>query len=149
MSRVLIVDDEAAIRAILSRWLAAAGYETCEAVDAEAALIEMAREPADVVLCDIEMPGRGGMWLTGQLRERFPFAAMVLATAVDSVPPSTSFKPGVVDYLLKPFAQARVLNAVSAAVRWHAAAVAKGPESSDAANRLTEWLGPAAVDKAK
>jgi DNA-binding NtrC family response regulator len=141
VSVVLIVDDESAIREILARWLTAAGYETSEAADAEAALLEMARAPADVVMCDIEMPGRGGVWLTGQLRERFPAAAMVLATAADSVPPATSFKPGVVDYLLKPFARERVLNAVASAVTWHAAAVAKGPTSPKVAHRLSTWRG--------
>ena len=139
MSVVLIVDDESAIREILARWLTAAGYETCEAADAEGALVEMTRAPAAVVLCDIEMPGRGGVWLTEQLRERFPAAAMVLATAVDSVPPSTSFRPGVVDYLLKPFARERVLNAVASALKWHAAALAKGPPSPKVAHRLSTW----------
>jgi DNA-binding NtrC family response regulator len=147
VSVVLIVDDESAIRKILARWLSEAGYETRDAVDAEEALLEMAKAPADVVLCDVEMPGRGGLWLTGQLRERFPFAAMVLATAVDSVPPSTSFKPGVVDYVLKPFARERVLNAVAAAVKWHTAAVAKGPQSPEPDQGLSAWLGSDDVKK--
>jgi DNA-binding NtrC family response regulator len=141
VSVVLIVDDESGIREILARWLTAAGYETRESADAEGALEEMARAPADVVLCDIEMPGRGGVWLTEQLRERFPTAAMVLATAVDSVPPSTSFRPGVVDYVLKPFARERVLNAVASAVKWHAEAVAKGPTSPRTAHPLSTWGG--------
>jgi DNA-binding NtrC family response regulator len=147
VSVVLIVDDEPGIREILARWLTEAGYEIRRAADAEAALVDMASTPADVVLCDIEMPGRGGVWLTGQLRERFPTTAMVLATAVSTVPPSTSFKPGVVDYVLKPFARDRVLNAVAAGVKWHAAAVAKGPVSPEAAQRLANWLGPADGDK--
>jgi DNA-binding NtrC family response regulator len=138
---VLIVDDESAIRVILARWLAEAGYETREAADAEAALVEMARAPADVVLCDIEMPGRGGLWLIDQLRGQFPAAAMVLATAVDSVPPTTSFRPGVVDYVLKPFARERLLNAVASAVKWHDAAVAKGPASPKAGHPLSTWRG--------
>jgi len=125
MSVVLIVDDEPAIRTILARWLSAAGYETRDAADAESALRDMATAPADVVLCDLEMPGRGGEWLTGMLRERFPAAAIVLATATESVSPSTSFRPGVVDCVLKPFAHDRMLNAVAAAVRWNAAAVAR------------------------
>jgi DNA-binding NtrC family response regulator len=147
VSVVLIVDDESAIREILARWLSGAGYEIRQAGDAEAALLEMARAPADVVLCDIEMPGRGGVWLTGQLRERFPLAAMVLATAVDSVPPSTSFKSGVVDYLVKPFARERVLKAVAAAVVWHEAAVAKTADSPTAPRRMPNWLAPDGVEK--
>jgi DNA-binding NtrC family response regulator len=135
MSVVLIVDDEPAIRTILTRWLSAAGYVTRGAADAETALRDMAAAPADVVLCDLEMPGRGGVWLTAMLRERFPAAAIVLATAADSVSPRTSFKPGVVDCVLKPFAHDRMLNAVAAAVRWHAAAVAKRRPSPQAPPR--------------
>ncbi len=50
---VLIVDDDAPIRELLSRWLTAAGYETLQAPDAETALPIMMSGVADVVLCDV------------------------------------------------------------------------------------------------
>ena len=127
MGSVLIVDDESAIRAVLARWLGAAGYDTREAVDAESALDASATAAADVVLCDVEMPGRGGLWLAEQLREQFPATAIVLATAVSSIPPTTSFKSGIIDYLVKPFARDRVLSAVARGMEWRAAALARGP----------------------
>lgn len=131
MSAVLIVDDEAAVRAVLSRWLAAEGYEIGEADTAEAALAAMARICADVVLCDVEMPGQGGLWLAAQLRERYPMSAMVLATAIDSVPPATSLQSGIVAYLVKPFARAMVVSAVAHGVRWHADAVERSLKRVD------------------
>ena len=65
------------------------------APDAETALEKMAEAAADVVMCDVEMPGQGGLWLAAQLGERFPATAIVLATAVDSVPPKNSMKPSI------------------------------------------------------
>jgi two-component system response regulator AtoC len=118
MSSVLLVDDEPRIREFLSRWLAPAGYEVREAPDAETALTLLGAKPVDVVLCDIDMPGHGGLWLVERLRERFPFVAIVLATAVDTIAPKVSFQSGIVEYLVKPFERARVLAAVGRAAEW-------------------------------
>jgi len=140
MSSVLIVDDESGIREILARWLAAEGYDIREAPDAETALDEMAKTAADVVMCDVEMPGQGGLWLAAQLGERFPATAIVLATAVDSVPPMTSLKPSIVQYLVKPFQRQRVVRAVSRGVEWHRVTSASAPKSAPDGDRVTRWL---------
>ncbi len=140
MSSVLIVDDESAIREVLARWLVAEGYDIRSAPDAEAALEELTKKAAGVVLCDVDMPGQGGLWLAAQLRERFPATAIVLATGIDSIPPSTSFKPGIVDYLVKPFEREVVLSAVVHGMEWHAAALARGPSAPSTEDGLKEWL---------
>ena len=140
MGSVLIVDDESAIRAVLARWLGAAGYDIREAVDAESALDASGTAAADVVLCDVEMPGRGGLWLAEQLREQFPATAIVLATAVSSIPPTTSFKSGIIEYLVKPFARDRVLDSVARGMDWHAAALARGPAPAVNEGALDNWL---------
>ncbi len=140
MHSILIVDDEAGIRQILSRFLALPVYTLREAPDAETALAVMAESPADVVLCDIEMPGQGGLWLAAQLRQRFPHSAIILATAVDTIPPTTSFQPGIVEYLVKPFEKSRVLGAVTSAIAWREAELAKPPARTDGAARLEAWI---------
>jgi DNA-binding NtrC family response regulator len=140
VNSVLIVDDESAIRVVLARWLGAAGYAIREAVDAESALDELDKAAADVVLCDIEMPGQGGLWLAGQLRERFPNTAIVLATAVNSIPPTTSLKSGIIEYLVKPFAKDLMLGAVARGMTWHAAALAAGPAAPVTEDGLNKWL---------
>jgi DNA-binding NtrC family response regulator len=137
---ILIVDDEAGIRQILSRFLTLPGHTLREAPDAETALALMAESAADVVLCDVEMPGQGGLWLAGQLRERFPNSAIILATAVDTIPPATSFQSGIIEYLVKPFERERVVRAVASAVDWHAAALAKPPARTDGAARFEAWM---------
>ena len=97
-------------------------------------------EPLAVVMCDIEMPGHGGLWLAEQLRERYPQSAMVLATALDSVPPVTSLKSGIVEYLVKPFERATVLSAVTAGLAWHAAAVERALQPDPARESMSTWL---------
>ncbi len=140
VSSILIVDDEPRIREILVRWLAPAGYDTREAPDAETALELLTASASDVALCDIQMPGHDGLWLVARLRERFPNVAIVLATAVDTVPPVVSLQKGVVEYLVKPFQRERVIAAVRRAVEWHQAAVARGPERAPAGDPIAEWL---------
>lgn len=140
MHSILIVDDEAGIREFLARWLAPEGYDLRQAETAEAAVTAMAERAADVVLCDIEMPGHGGLWLTAQLRERYPHTAIILATAVDTIPPTTSFQSGIIEYLVKPFVRERVLMAVASAIVWHVASVAKPPARTDGAERLDAWM---------
>lgn len=150
MSVVLIVDDDARIREVLARWLGPAGHVTREAGDAENALAEVGKHPPDVVLCDIRMPEKDGLWLVDRLCERHPTVAIVLATAIDSVSPAVSLRPSVVEYIVKPFVRENVLAAVEHASAWREAAVARGPqparrESVDQwmkGTRGDPWRGP-------
>lgn len=140
MASVLIVDDEGPIRAILMRWLSAEGYVTREADGADAALVEMAADPAGLVFCDMQMPGHDGRWLTVELRRQFPQAAIVLATADSTVPANTSMQMGVMAYLLKPFNRDAVLDAARRGLAWHEAAVATGPRPEDGPGQVHDWL---------
>lgn len=140
MSSILIVDDEQPIREVLQRWLGAQGYDIRQAQDAETALDLMTSDPSDVVLCDVEMPGQGGLWLIERLRERCPFSAVVLATGVDSVPPSIGLRDGVTGYIVKPFDRGRVLKEVTQAVQWHDAALAGKAAQPAKHDPVGEWL---------
>ena len=140
MSSVLIVDDEPLIRELLARWLAPAGYDIREAPDAESALAIVDGAGPDVVMCDVRMPGHGGVWLVEQLHQRFPAVAVVLATANDGLPPGVSLKSGVVDYLVKPLDSNRVLAAVGRAVEWRKAALASEQRQPGGADPFAGWL---------
>src|SRR6266850_7880042 len=128
------------MREVLVRWLRAAGYRTTDTHDATTALEMVAADEPAVVLVDVEMPGRDGLWLVERLRERFPSVAIVLATARDNVPPSVSMQDGVVDYLVKPFELDRVVAAVKRAVEWHEAAVSRGSTGAATADPLDAWV---------
>jgi CheY-like chemotaxis protein len=117
---VLIVDDDRHVRELLRRWLQPHVRELREAEDARSALAALADGPPDVLVCDIHMPGKDGLWLAERVRERAPNTAIVLATGDDAVPPFESFKPGVVGYVLKPFRREQLLAAVREGTRWAA-----------------------------
>lgn len=139
MSDVLIVDDEQPVRDMLSRWLAPEGYTLCEAADAESALAVLDSRQVGVVLCDRSLPGRDGLWLVSQIRERHPDVAIILATADDAVPPRVSLQSGVVGYLVKPFRAPLLLDAVRDAMTWHKVA-AQAPSRRSGADPVDGWL---------
>jgi len=140
MALVLVVDDEHSVRQVLARWIQRAGHEIREAESADAALDVMEKQPAAVVFSDIQMPRHDGLWLTAELRKRYPNTAVVLATQVSTVAPHISMQAGVLAYLVKPFRQESVIHALDAALAWHTGTVATGPRPEDTLERLQAWL---------
>ena len=140
MSLVLIVDDQSAIRELLISWIGREGYQTAQAADAETALDAMIARPADVVFCDVQMPGHGGFWLADRLRERFPETAIILATGDGNIPPVISMQTGVVEYLLKPFNREAVLKAVRLGLEWHLMSKALRAKTNDRSDSIETWL---------
>ena len=141
MSEVLIVEDEQPMRELLSRWLAPAGYALREAGTAQEALDMVGRGGIGVVLCDRALPGHDGVWLIDQLRKHHPDVAIVLATADDSLPTRISLRDGVIGYLVKPFKQELVLDAVSDAMAWHRVAAKRPPKPEPSGgDPIDTWL---------
>lgn len=104
--RVLIVDDELSIRMLLTRRLRAWGYGVRHVGSAVEALEVMMAEPADIVLCDVTMPGQDGLWLAMQVQTQWPQTAIIMCTGHDDVDTvQTSRRLGAVGYLRKPFSQ--------------------------------------------
>lgn len=102
--RILIVDDEAAVRESLSSWFRDEGYEVDTADSARVALEKLARNTWDVFLLDIRMPGIDGLELQRKLREAEPDATVVIMTAYASVETAVeAMKQGAFDYIIKPF----------------------------------------------
>lgn len=140
MARVMVVDDEPGVREVVRRFIEAEGHEVCEAGDAEAALRVMEQQRADMTFCDIQMPGHDGIWLTRQLRQRYPDLPVVLATSVTTVPPSVSMQCGVLAYLIKPLERSAVVAALGTALAWQKQVVEAGPKPEDSGDRLDQWL---------
>ena len=140
MSLVLIVDDEPHVRKIMKELIGNAGHECLEAENADVELEVMAKRQAALAFCDIQMPGRDGIWLTGELRRRHPTTAVVLATGVSSVPPKVSMQAGVLAYLVKPFTRQALIRALEQGLEWHENTVKTGPKPEDTGNKLDQWL---------
>lgn len=123
---MLVVDDDDALRETMRAWTVALGFPAREARTAEAALAAIERGAPGVAVCEVDLPGRGGVWLASLIRERCPDTAIVMATAARDVDIAvTSLRNHVVDYLLKPFDEVRLEEALSLARDWHNAALAQ------------------------
>lgn len=128
-SCVLVVDDEAVVRNFLARCLEGEGYAVKQADGAAEALEVMMSEPVAVVLCDIRMPGRDGLWLAQRIHAHWPKIPIVMATALDDLQNvQKSRAVGAADYITKPITPAGLLEVVRRVTSAHA--VSK-PEAAD------------------
>lgn len=117
MAYVLVVDDEASVREVLSRRLRGWGHEVVTVHSAEAALTEMALAPADIVFCDVVMPIHNGLWLLPQIRERWPRTIVIMVTGASE--PTTVMnarKFGAVDWVPKPIGREMLWQALQRAL---------------------------------
>ena len=108
--RILVADDDDALRESLELVLAAEGYEVVTARDGAAALALVETQPVDLVLCDLRMPGMDGLELLPQLVRRLPGVPVLLMSAYGSSDLAVeAMRRGAYDYLAKPFQPSEVL----------------------------------------
>jgi putative nucleotidyltransferase with HDIG domain len=115
---VLIVDDEPAVRDLMSRWAESLGLRPQTASSADEALTSLRRRPYDLAVIDVMMPGHDGLWLAGELRRDHPHTAVIMATAYTELLGGESSQPPVADLLVKPFHRDRFVLAVERGRQW-------------------------------
>jgi two-component system KDP operon response regulator KdpE len=116
--RVLIVDDEIAIRRALHNTLHGMGFEVDDAASGEAALDRVGEAEFDVVLMDINMPGMGGIRACREIRKSLPQLAILMLTVRDREEDKvTALDAGADDYITKPFNIRELAARIRAAVR--------------------------------
>jgi len=116
---VWIVDDDPAIRELLSFMVTGAGYDV-ELFASGAEVLASHGEPPAAVLLDLMMPEVDGVAVLKELRRRFPTLPVIVLTAVNDVGRAVEVtKLGAYDYLTKPVDQERMLTTVSRAVSHH------------------------------
>lgn len=103
-SLILVVDDEANIRESMQKALERSGHEVVTSPDALQALSWLETRSADLILCDIRMPGMDGLELLSKIKEGDPAAVVVMITGYGSIESAVaSIKAGAEDYISKPF----------------------------------------------
>jgi NADPH-dependent glutamate synthase beta subunit-like oxidoreductase/CheY-like chemotaxis protein/NAD-dependent dihydropyrimidine dehydrogenase PreA subunit len=103
MKPILVVDDEAIMRESLRDWLTDDGYQVEIAEDGEAALKAIAKQDFGVAIVDLMLPGKNGIEVLREAREKSPALKGIIITAYASVPTAVeAMKSGAVDYLSKP-----------------------------------------------
>lgn len=116
--RILVVDDEEAIREVITSLLASARFSTCQASNgAEALALLQSGEEFDLLLSDLMMAGMDGFALLERARELNPDMEVVMVTAVHDLQAALqAIRNGAYDYLVKPFEREQLLNMVRRAL---------------------------------
>jgi two-component system KDP operon response regulator KdpE len=116
--RVLVIDDEPAIRRFLRTSLTAQGYSLLEAEDGETGLAMLQRNAVDVLVLDLGLPGISGLDVLKKLRDgHSPVPVIVLSSRDDETGKVTALDMGADDYVTKPFGMDELLARIRAAVR--------------------------------
>lgn len=111
--KVLLVEDDRALREALADTLLLGGHDYCAVGSAEEALQRAAQEPFNLVVSDVNMPGMDGHELLSVLRVRHPQLPVLLMTAHGAVERAVdAMRQGAADYLVKPFEPKALLDLV-------------------------------------
>ena len=136
MSRILVADDESALRSLLEHVLVAAGYEVLSVADGTAALELLGREPVDLLLVDVWMPGLDGLELLERLAREGRSVRAIVMTG-DAAPETVlrAIRQQAHQYIQKPFEPADLLRLVRRAL-----ATPAGGRPIEVISAVPEWV---------
>lgn len=126
-ARVLVVDDEPAIRRYLRTVLTAHGYTVFEATRGEEAIAQVTAQRPDVIVLDLGLPDIDGIQVTRILREWSQTPIIILSVRGNETDKIAALDAGADDYLTKPFGSGELLARLRAAVRRAARTGAQEP----------------------
>jgi DNA-binding response OmpR family regulator len=116
--RIVVVEDEPAIRRGVVDVLRLSGYEVAEAADGDRGLDEASRSDADLVLLDLMLPRKDGLIVLRELRQVRPAVPVIILTARGGEDERVrGLKMGADDYVVKPFSARELLARVEAVLR--------------------------------
>jgi two-component system, OmpR family, phosphate regulon response regulator OmpR len=131
--RILIVDDDARLRKLLTRFLTAEGFDVDTVLDAAEMDRQLRRARYDLMLLDVMMPGENGFAVCRRLREGGNAISVIMLTAKgDDVDAIAGLQAGADDYVAKPF------NPEELSARIHAVLRRRSPPAADTATAAGE-----------
>jgi DNA-binding response OmpR family regulator len=152
-ARIVVIEDEPAIRRGVADALRASGYEVAEAGDGERGLQEATRAGVGLVLLDLLLPRRGGLEVLQELRRQHSSVPVIILTARGTEDDRVGgLRMGADDYMVKPFSARELLARVEAVLRRsrgrpaEVLAVRLGRGTIDLARREVCWPGGARVE---
>jgi len=116
-ARVLVVEDEPAIRESVAYTLRSEGYEVDESADASSAIEAVDRTPYDVVLLDIVLPDLSGVEVCRRVRERSDVPILMVTARDAEVDRVIGLDAGADDYVTKPFSMPELVSRIRAILR--------------------------------
>jgi two-component system OmpR family response regulator len=135
MAKILIVDDDPAIRDVVRFALTRAGFEAMEAADGPAALDAFAAAAPDLVVLDVLLPGLDGIEVCRELRRRSSVPILFLSSKEDEVDRVVGLELGGDDYIGKPFSPRELVARVRALLRRAAPARTPAPPAPQTLRR--------------
>lgn len=118
LEQILVVDDEEAIREVVSTMLESKGYRCTAVSNGRAAQEQVKRSTPDLVLSDMIMPEMDGIKLLDWLREYDPEVPVIMVTAIHDISTALeAIRRGAYDYILKPFEKDQLFLGVGRALQ--------------------------------
>lgn len=117
--RILVVDDEAGIRDLVSTYLRKDGFDVDEAADGEEALDRYRRHPPDLVVLDLRLPGIDGFDVLREFRRTSNVYVIMLTARSEETDKLVGLELGADDYITKPFSPRELVARVKAVLRRH------------------------------
>ena len=135
-ARVVFVDDEPKVRATVRKTLGRAGADVCCFSCAHDCLKHLATASCDLLITDVRMPGRDGMGLLAEVKERLPWIPVLIVTGFADVPLAVqATKAGAADFVEKPLDRDTFLQTVERLIEQNARPAAFLEESLTRAER--------------
>jgi DNA-binding response OmpR family regulator len=114
---VLLVDDDARLREIVSMALEGEGYRVKGAGSAEDAMRLLERDDPDLLILDVMLPGKDGFELCREIRTKSPLPILMLTAKTDTVDVVVGLESGADDYVTKPFVTKELVARIRALLR--------------------------------
>jgi DNA-binding response OmpR family regulator len=115
--RILLIDDDSRLAAMVSEYLAGAGYRVATAASGETGLERLAKEPYDALVLDLSLPDIDGLEVCRRLRARSDVPVLMLTARGDAMDRIVGLELGADDYLPKPFEPRELLARLKAILR--------------------------------
>ncbi len=141
IQHLLCVDDDDQIRDLIARYFRGQGFRVSGARNGAELRETIAREPVDLVLLDLGLPGEDGLALTRHLREHWRGAVIIVTGRGDSVDRVVGLELGADDYVTKPFDLRELLARVRSVLRRSGSAAAPASGSVPAARSRLGFAG--------
>jgi len=110
LNTILIIDDEAKIRSLLSRIISLEGFEVFEASNLKSGLKKLETTEIDIVICDVKLPDGNGVEFSKIIKDKFSTVEIILLTAFGNIPDGVlAIKNGAFDYITKGDDNTRIL----------------------------------------
>ncbi len=115
--KILVVEDEPSIREVVSLYLERAGFEVSSVEDGHEAMAALEKDPPDLVVLDLMLPGVDGIEVTRWLRSRDDTPIIMLTARREEVDRIAGLEMGADDYVVKPFSPQELVSRVRAVLR--------------------------------